>query len=286
MSGVRTIVAWIRRRASSISDNEIGRTGLSEGGMGHGFRSTTALLLNHSRLEREFWPKPPTLPCDHRRKAPKSRLAVKLALSILHGGFLKRVRRSMPTIKPAERGDKDKVYATLTLAFIDDPVMRWIMPEGSEYLRSLPTVQGSLGARAFEHDGAICFDDYSGAALWLPPGIEVDGDTMAAVVEERAPEKLRPDLYKMMEQMGALHPSEPHWYLAVLGVDAHHQGKGLGSLLMKHALVRVDKEHAIAYLESSNPRNIPFYERHGFDVVGEIQTGDSPVVTGMLRRPR
>ena len=29
----------------------------------------------------------------------------------------------------------------------------------------------------------------------------------------------------------------------------------------------------MAYLESSNPRNIPLYERHGFEALGEIQVG-------------
>jgi ribosomal protein S18 acetylase RimI-like enzyme len=55
---------------------------------------------------------------------------------------------------------------------------------------------------------------------------------------------------------------------------------------MKHALARVDREGATAYLESSNPRNVSFYERHGFEVLGRIQSGSSPVITPMLRRPR
>lgn len=86
--------------------------------------------------------------------------------------------------------------------------------------------------------------------------------------------------------MGSVHPHEPHWYLAVLGVDVHRHGKGLGALLMGHALARVDAEGLPAYLESSNPRNIPLCERHGFEVIGRIQSGASPVVTQMLRRAR
>ena len=58
---------------------------------------------------------------------------------------------------------------------------------------------------------------------------------------------------------------------------------GLGTVLMKHALRRCDEEGVPAYLESSNPRNISFYERHGFKIVGRIQSGSSPVLTPMLR---
>lgn len=55
---------------------------------------------------------------------------------------------------------------------------------------------------------------------------------------------------------------------------------------MKHALRRVDEDRLPAYLESSNPRNISLYERHGFEVVGEIQVGKSPVMTPMIRAAR
>jgi ribosomal protein S18 acetylase RimI-like enzyme len=54
---------------------------------------------------------------------------------------------------------------------------------------------------------------------------------------------------------------------------------------MRHAVARCDQEGLPAYLESSNPRNISLYRRHGFEVMGEIQIGAAPIVTPMLRRP-
>ena len=86
-----------------------------------------------------------------------------------------------------------------------------------------------------------------------------------------------------MTGMAKYHPREPHWYLPLVAADPNWIGQGLGSLLMKHALRRCDDEGAAAYLESSNPRNISFYERHGFEVIGKIQCGSSPVLTPMLR---
>ena len=55
---------------------------------------------------------------------------------------------------------------------------------------------------------------------------------------------------------------------------------------MSHAVARSDKDGLPAYLESSNPKNISLYERHGFEVMGKIQVGAGPLVTPMLRRPR
>ncbi|WP_425477110.1 GNAT family N-acetyltransferase [Luteimonas cucumeris] len=82
------------------------------------------------------------------------------------------------------------------------------------------------------------------------------------------------------------HPREAHWYLPQIGVDPNARGKGIGAALMRHALVRCDQEQALAYLEASKPQNVPFYQRHGFEVIGEFQIGAAPLVMPMLRRPR
>jgi ribosomal protein S18 acetylase RimI-like enzyme len=91
---------------------------------------------------------------------------------------------------------------------------------------------------------------------------------------------------QVFEQMGKFHPEEPCWYLPLIGVDPTCQGRGYGSALLRYALEQVDGTGAPAYLESSNPRNVPLYERHGFEVLGRIQAGSSPTVVPMLRRPR
>jgi GNAT superfamily N-acetyltransferase len=64
-----------------------------------------------------------------------------------------------------------------------------------------------------------------------------------------------------------------------------HQGRGHGAALLRYALERCDRDGVAAYLESSNARNVPLYERHGFVAMGSIQAGSSPTVIPMLRRP-
>jgi len=86
--------------------------------------------------------------------------------------------------------------------------------------------------------------------------------------------------------MMAFHPKEPHWYLPIFGVDPARHGNGLGSALLRHATARTDAAGLPAYLESSNPRNVTFYERHGFVPVGTIQVGSSPPLVPMYRSPR
>ena len=55
---------------------------------------------------------------------------------------------------------------------------------------------------------------------------------------------------------------------------------------MSAGLSRCDAEHAPAYLESSKPDNVPYYERFGFEVTGEIVVPNGPTLIPMWRRPR
>ena len=90
----------------------------------------------------------------------------------------------------------------------------------------------------------------------------------------------------MLEQVGVSHPETEHWYLPAMGVDPLHQGKGYGSALIERGLEICDHNHVAAYLESTNPMNIPLYQRFGYEVVGEIQAGSSPTITPMFRAAR
>ncbi|MFB3097281.1 MAG: GNAT family N-acetyltransferase, partial [Dehalococcoidia bacterium] len=143
-----------------------------------------------------------------------------------------------------------------------------------------------FGGRAFDNGTAYHVDGFLGAALWLPPDVHPDEDRVVELIQRTVPEKARGDLLSILEQLGSFHPSEPHWYLPLIGVDPVHQGKGHGSALMKHALILCDRENKFAYLESTNPANIPLYERYGFELVGKLEVGTAPPLFPMVRKPR
>lgn len=190
------------------------------------------------------------------------------------------------SIKKATASDESGVIGVLTLAFSSDPMARWAQPDPHQYLTHFPVLAKAFGGKAFAQETAYFAEGYAGAALWLPPGFSPDEETMIDVVERTAPDAIKGDVYGVFEAMGKYHPTEPHWYLPLIGVDPSQQGNGIGSALMKHALVPCDREGTIAYLESSNPRNISLYKRHGFEVIGEIQIGSSPTMYPMLRKPQ
>jgi GNAT superfamily N-acetyltransferase len=171
-------------------------------------------------------------------------------------------------------------------AFIADPVMRWMWPEAHAYLQSFPRLVHGFGGGAFDNGGADVHEDFAGGALWLPPGVGPDEDALDTLMRETVAEPARSETLAVLEQMAGCHPKEAHWHLAFIGVDAAHQGRGLGAELMRHRLMQLDAQGVVAYLESSNPRNVPFYRRHGFEVVREIRVGGSPPVVPMRREPR
>jgi len=197
---------------------------------------------------------------------------------------LRKIMATTP-IKTATVSDQDQTIAVIVMAFSTDPVARWSYTDSHLYLSVFPKVVRAFGGNAFEHDSAYCAEDFSGAALWLPPDVGAREEELMALVEQTVYGSKREDASAVFEQMGRYHPDEPHWYLPLIGVDPVLQGRGVGSALMKHALIRCDEDNRLAYLESSNPRNIPLYERHGFEVMGTIQVGSSPPIYPMLRRP-
>lgn len=187
------------------------------------------------------------------------------------------------TMTPA---DEAAAVDTVVVAFTADPMTRWSWPEAHVYLASMPSLTRAFGGRAFAHQTAFCTTDYAGVALWLPPGVSPDEAAMGELMQRSMPEAKQADGDRIFEQMATYHPSGPHWYLPLIGVDPASQGQGHGDTLMRFALEQCDRAHLPAYLESSNPRNITLYTRHGFAPIGTIQSGSSPTVVPMLRAPR
>jgi ribosomal protein S18 acetylase RimI-like enzyme len=187
-------------------------------------------------------------------------------------------------VQTAGIGDQSRLAAAIVLAFSADPAARWTYPAPENYLTHFPDLVRIFGSRAFECGTAHFIGDVQAAALWLPPGMQPDEEALMAHFQRTARAEDQDTLFAVFEQMGQYHPDEPHWYLPLIGVDPAQQGKGYGSALLMHALRLCDEDGTPAYLESSNPKNIPLYQRHGFEVLGTIQVGSSPPITPMLRR--
>ena len=185
--------------------------------------------------------------------------------------------------KIADKTVAEEVLSGLTLGFAADPFVRWFYPEPDAFLKHFPRVMNLFGGRAFDHGAAWRNDDCTATALWLPPSVHPDEENLMACFKETvAPEKHQA-LFATFEQMNRFHPDGPCWHLAFIAVDPLHMGKGLGSALLAASLKQCDADGRPAYLESSNPANLPLYKRFGFEQIGLIETDEAPPIFPMLR---
>ena len=193
-------------------------------------------------------------------------------------------RMDTPEIHSVSAEQANDLRATLSLAFSSDPCTRYLWPRPDAFLKGYPRLVTAIGGAALERGAGFATADFAAASLWLKPGGK--SDAIDALIGETVAPERQAVAAQVGEQMDRFHPEAPHWYLSMIGVDPARQGRGLGSALLRHTLALCDAEGAPAYLESSNPRNVPLYERHGFEVLGQIQPGDFPGLTPMLRRAR
>ncbi|MGW0751388.1 GNAT family N-acetyltransferase [Streptomyces sp. NPDC002587] len=192
------------------------------------------------------------------------------------------------TVTKATVADAQLISRKLAFAFDDDPMMRWFFPEDSTREADLGRYFTTLFTRQYVRHG-VCERTGAAAAFWVSPEGQAKAVPDAETVEElqnilgdRAP------LFRDAVVAAAEHaPTEPHWYLAVIGADPAARGQGHGAALLRSGLAKADAAGLPVYLESSKPSNLPFYEHFGFAVREEVRLpGGGPVLWAMRREPR
>ncbi len=195
---------------------------------------------------------------------------------------------------------REQIAAIWADAFEQDPLMKWVFPDNATRVKSLrrwwafsldhqPPGSELHGTRI---DGCV--------AYWQPPRSENDSSAEPDAADLGESDGHRAFVAMMTELLGDLAPSrmealgqmhqarlsESHWYLAVLGTSPDQQSQGHGGKVLAPMLNRCDRMGELAYLESSNPANVGFYRRHGFESVGEFVLGEGVLITPMAREPR
>ena len=130
----------------------------------------------------------------------------------------------------------DHAIATLVLAFGTDPVARWMYDDPHQYLLHIPRLFRALGRSSFEAGAAQRTDDGLGIAIWLPPGVHGDDGALEAVIAGSIVGDKQAEVATVFERTEHYRPTEPHWYLSLIGVEALHRNKGCGAALLQHRL--------------------------------------------------
>lgn len=180
-------------------------------------------------------------------------------------------------IRRADAADTGRLADTLAEAFDGDPVWAWMLPDAH---RNRRIVFHAILKHSIPKGHVYTTDDCRAVTMWAPPEqwkLPVSAMLGAALPMLRAAGTRLRRLLGRNGELEKLHEKVPrdHWYLEFIGTSAAAQGAGLGSALMRHGFDHVTLAKPI-YLESSNPRNLTFYKRHGFEITGQPAMRSGP----------
>jgi ribosomal protein S18 acetylase RimI-like enzyme len=197
-------------------------------------------------------------------------------------------------MRVATAADLDAIGEVLARGFEHDPLWGWAFEDASRErkLAALASVFGFFAEAALEFGWMRVTEGVEAVALWIPPG----SPEMTPADEERMPSVIAAacgpqSASRVSQLLGAFernHPHEPpHFYLSLLATHPDHAGHGLGVGLVADCLAEIDAGNppAPAFLESSNPRNLPRYERLGFRPTREVELIAGLSGTQMWRPP-
>ena len=200
-----------------------------------------------------------------------------------------------PRVRGATRADVPLLAAVLSRAFLSESQFVWLQPDEELRARLLPAMfrMEVQHVHPIDRGGQVLLQDGGlvAGAVWAAPGQwkasmwrQLPG--IPRLIFSLGRENLQGFAKRgkaLQDALAKAHPSEPHWYLAALGVDPAAQRKGVGATLMRAGLGRCDREGTPAYLECLE-RLVPYYQRFGFETRGPIAMPDgAPGQIGMWR---
>jgi ribosomal protein S18 acetylase RimI-like enzyme len=191
-------------------------------------------------------------------------------------------------VRKAHADERAAVKATLTAAFRDEALFRWIHRDDADRPGRVHAFFDVVVEALAHHDDTwSAGPGVRGAALWVPFGQPwvADEEALVTALHEAAGSDAE-RLTEVLELMDKQHPQEPHAYLWFIGVVPDSQGRGIGNALMSHVLERIDQAGTPAYLESTSPGSKKLYEQHGFVARPHFEVSGGTKVWPMWREAR
>ncbi|MBL8543894.1 MAG: GNAT family N-acetyltransferase [Hyphomonadaceae bacterium] len=200
-----------------------------------------------------------------------------------------------PAVRPAHDGEETSIAAVLSDAFVDEDGLNYWLKQGEEKERSRARFFAAAVEDAVHPERTLWLAEGQtaplGAAIWLSPGQKAYDLTfwkqiaLTPLMLSIAGMSGMARGFALAEKLEHHHPREPHAHLVFLGVAPAAQGQGVGSAILKSTLAPLDAGGVTAFLEATTERNVALYQRHGFEITGEIVV-PSLHVRCMTRKPR
>ncbi|MBW1911604.1 MAG: GNAT family N-acetyltransferase [Deltaproteobacteria bacterium] len=183
--------------------------------------------------------------------------------------------KGQSTITHLDRTHLSAAISILADAFNNDPMMNYLFaPSISSYSRSLHEMfRFSCEVRLLLGWPLLgCWNSQNqlvgvaglslpGDADWPPSLQQVYRELQTCIGEKSS---------GLMETYSRLadtnRPKEPHYQLGMIGIDSKQQGHGYGGELIKvlHGMSEDDPFSTGVWLDTENPRNVPWYQKYGY----------------------
>jgi ribosomal protein S18 acetylase RimI-like enzyme len=189
-------------------------------------------------------------------------------------------------LRPASDADRPEIVSTLAQAFAQDPVFRWMLPDGPVRLRRLPRLFDLLFGVERRRGLIVTAQDGGAASFWRRPGDA--GAPPADVLRNALPllGVFGGNIGRALAVSNAIEAHFPRdrrfWYAHFVGVRPDRQGKGWGGAMIRGGLARAAADGAPVYLETARPENVRFYVGLGFEVTAEWDIPRGPHFWSMI----
>jgi GNAT superfamily N-acetyltransferase len=198
-----------------------------------------------------------------------------------------------PDVRLAEQRDVPSIAATLTLALADSRWTRWALPDDGRMQRLTRLHELDAGHRGVSTASAWVTDDVAAVAVWEPPAGASGTSPLPADVRAALDRELpylaahrNSAVRDTAALVAAARPTEPHWWLAHLGVRPTSRRRGLAAAVLAPALLRCDADGVPAAAAVFSWANVRFLRGFGFEVTHTTRTPDDELPLWVLvRRP-
>jgi len=191
-------------------------------------------------------------------------------------------------VRLATIDDLPRLTSTLTAAFEHYAFTRHTIASDDHRGRLERFNELFLREIGLPHGRVWLVNDGDAVAIWTTPESTGLFETFARLEPEFT--QLAGDRIHCRETAEATmqrhRPTDPVWFLGSVGVDPAHQGKGLGRAVIQPGLEAARAAGVAAFLETSDPGNVSFYERLGFAVHASYPLPhNGPHTWSMIRFP-
>jgi len=177
----------------------------------------------------------------------------------------------------AEYKDKDRIVDILTTSFDDNKSVNYVINQDKRRVQRIRNLMDYSFEVCYTFGDVFLSNDKKGCALIVLPdkkktnlkSISLDLKLITSCLGLSNVNKAMARESKIKK----LHPKELMYYLWFIGVYPGEQNKGIGSVLLDEVIEEgVSKKRSI-FLETSTARNIPWYEKFGFEIYNKLDLG-------------